>query len=79
MKPQWTKTPRRDETETSRRRHWFLKGTDGRVIECRSKVGLPVCFYAMVTLRRMISRHRTKRAAMEAVERHVRELETGAV
>jgi len=71
MKPTWTKTPRKDETDTSHRRHWLLKGTDGRVVECRSKLGLPRCFYAMVTMARMISRHRTKAAATQAVERYV--------
>lgn len=76
MKPQWTKTPRRDETDTSRRRHWLLKGTDGRVVECRSKYGLPVCFYAMATMGRMISRHKTRTAAMRAVERFVVQTET---
>ena len=77
MKPTWTKTPRKDETDTSCRRHWILKGTDGRVVECRSKLGLPVCFYAMATMGRMISRHRSKTAAMEAVERFVRRTESG--
>ena len=77
MKPTWTTKPRKDETTTSHRRHWLLKGADSRVIECRSKLGLPRCFYAMAAMGRMISRHRTKAAAMEAVERYTVRNESG--
>ena len=75
MKLTWTKKPRKDETATSHRRHWLLKGTDARVLECRSKLGLPRCFYAMASMGRTISRHRTKAAAMEAVECYVMQTE----
>jgi hypothetical protein len=71
MKPDWTKHPRRDETDLAYRRHWILKTTDGRVIEHRSKVGLPTCFYAVAPMERLVGRHRTKRATMRAVERFV--------
>jgi len=75
MRFAWTKKPRKDETATSHRRHWLLKGIEARVVECRSKLGLPRCFYAMANMARTISRHRTKAAAMEAVERYVMQTE----
>ena len=75
MRFAWTKKPRKDETATSHRRHWLLKGTEARVVECRSKLGLPRCFYAMANMARTISRHRTKAAAMEAVERYAMQTE----
>jgi hypothetical protein len=75
MRFAWTKKPRKDETATSHRRHWLLKGTEARVVECRSKLGLPRCFYAMANMARTISRHRTKAAAMEAVECYVMQTE----
>jgi hypothetical protein len=71
MKPGWSKRSRKDEIVTSLRRHWLLKGSVGRVIESRSKFGLPLCFYAVAPLTKMISRHRTKTAAMKAVERYL--------
>jgi len=75
MKRVWTKHPRRDETALAYRRHWILKGTDGRVIERRSKYGVPTCFYAVAPLARRISRHRSKQAATRAVERFIQQQE----
>jgi len=75
MTMSWTKHHRRDETSLANRRHWILKGTDGRTIEHRSKLGSPVCYYAVCPMTSLISQHRTKRAAMRAVERFVCERE----
>lgn len=68
MKLDWTTGPLEDETSISIRQHWCIEGSEARVIECRPKLRLPRCFYAVATMARMISRHRTKAAAKKAVE-----------
>lgn len=78
MKPGWSKRPYNDETVMSHRRHWLLRGSVGRVIESRSKFGLPLCFYAVAPLRKMISRHRNKASAKKAVERYLLRIERAA-
>ena len=66
----WTQYPR-PETDVGGRRHWLLKGSDGRVIEHRLKSGLRTCHYAVAPVSLLISRHCTKRT----VEHFVRQRE----
>ncbi len=73
----WRKTARRDETLVAHRRIWYSRCGRYRVVECRPKVSLPVCFYAeelrdtdpSVVAWDVISRHRKRGPAFEACQR----------
>lgn len=77
---EFPRRPRRETTETSRRRIWPSRCGRFRVVEARSLYGLSTVFYAMERVDLpactwdILSRHRKRRPALAACQRRGREL-----
>jgi len=68
----FAKTPRKDQTVTCKRRMWYSRDKQYRVVLSESLFGMPDVYYAehWDGMWDLISRHRKKSAAMKSCDNH---------